>query len=150
MTRTWYRDDGYEITTDRTRIDLDAVHGFLATAYWSENVPRAVVEKGIAGALCFSILAPDGAQAGFGRIVTDYATFAYFTDIFVLDAHRGRGLSKWMVRLMVDHPDLRGLRRWMLGTRDAHGLYAQFGFENVPADRMMSRSGLPEGRYPSP
>ena len=149
MSETWRRPDGYEISTDKARIDLDMVHGFLAASYWSPNVPRAVVQKAIAGSFCFSLFAPGGAQIGLGRVITDFATMAYLGDIFVLDTHQGRGLGKWMVTLMLDHPDLQGLRRWLLGTRDAHAMYRPFGFEDVPAGRMMGRSGLPEGRYPS-
>ena len=149
MTETWRRADGYEISTDKARIDLDVVHGFLTRVYWSENVPREVVCRSISGAFCFSVFDPAGAQVGFGRVITDFATFAYLSDIFVLEAHRGKGLAKWMVGLMLDHPQLQGLRRWLLGTRDAQALYKLFGFEDVPAGRMMGRPGLPEGRYPS-
>ena len=149
MTDTWRRADGYVISTDKARIDLDLVHGFLKAAYWSENVPLDVVRRSIAGSFCFSAFDPDGAQAGFGRVITDFATFAYLSDISVLEAYRGKGLAKWMVTLMLDHPDLQGLRRWMLGTRDAQALYRGFGFEDLPAGRMMGRRGLPEGRYPS-
>ena len=149
MTETWRRADGYEVSTDKVRIDLDIVHGFLESAYWSENVPRDVVARSIAGAFCFGVFDPAGAQVGFGRVITDFATFAYLSDIFVLETHRGKGLARWMVGLMLDHRELQGLRRWLLGTRDAQALYARFGFEDVPAGRMMGRRGLPEGRYPS-
>ena len=147
MTETWRRADGYEISTDKGRIDLDVVHGFLTRIYWSENVPRDVVSRSISGAFCFSVFDPAGAQAGFGRVITDFATFAYLSDIFVLEAHRGKGLATWMVGLMLDHPQLQGLRRWLLGTRDAQALYSQFGFEDVPAGRLMGRRGLPDGGY---
>src|SRR5436190_21298615 len=123
MTDSWRRADGYEISTDKARIDVDFVHGFLKAAYWSENVPRAVVDKSIAGSFCFSAFDPAGAQIGFGRVISDFATMAYLSDIFVLETHRGKGVGKWMVKLMLDHPDLQGLRRWLLGTRDAHAMY---------------------------
>ena len=149
MTDTWRRADGYEISTDKARIDLGVVHGYLRAIYWSKDVPLDIVRRSIDGSICFSVFDPAGAQVGFGRVITDAATCAYLSDVFVLEAHRGKGLAKWMVGLMLEHPDLQGLRRWLLGTRDAQSLYRQFGFEAVPAGKMMERSGLPEGRYPS-
>jgi len=118
---------GYEISCDPARLDVGLIHGWLAQSYWSPGVPRAIVEKAIANSICFGIYAPGG-QVGFGRVVTDRATFAYLADVFVLDAHRGVGLSKQLMAAVVAHPELQGLRRFMLATRDAHGLYAQFGF----------------------
>ena len=120
--------DGYLVTTDPARVDLDAVHAELTRSYWSPGIPKAVVAKGIANSLPFSLLAPDGAQAGFARVVTDRATYAYLADVYVAEAHRGRGLGVWLVRCVVEHPDLQGVRRFALATRDAHGLYARFGF----------------------
>jgi GNAT superfamily N-acetyltransferase len=119
---------GYEISTDPARLDLDVIHAFLRTAYWSPEVPRDVVERSLAGSLCFGLYAPGGAQAGFARAVTDRATFAWIADVFVLPEHRGRGLATWLMRTVVEHPQLRGLRRTVLATRDAHGLYAELGF----------------------
>lgn len=124
---------GYAITTDPARVDLDAVHAFLTTAYWSRGVSREVVERSIAHSLPFSLVAPDGSQAGFARAITDRATYAYLADVYVEAEHRGRGLGTWLVRTIVEHPDLQGLRRWALATADAHGLYARFGFG--PAER---------------
>ena len=119
---------GFEITTDRERIDVAAVHAFLTRSYWSPGVARDVIERAIANSLAFGLLAPDGAQAGFARAVTDRATYAYLADVYVLEEHRGRGLGVWLVRTVMEHPDLQGLRRWALATADAHGLYARFGF----------------------
>ena len=147
---TWRREDGFEVSTDKARIDLEVVHGFLGRIYWAENIPREVMARAIDGAMCFSIFDPVGAQVGFGRVITDRATFAWLSDIFVVENHRGRGLAKWMVGLMLEHPDLQGLRRWLLGTRDAQELYRSFGFNEVPTGNLMSRSGLPDGRYPVP
>jgi GNAT superfamily N-acetyltransferase len=115
------------ISTDPARLDIDAIHGFLRRAYWSENIPRAVVEKAVAHSLCFGVYAGDQ-LAGFARVVSDYATFAYICDVFVLEEHRGQGMAA-----ILAHPELQGLRRWMLVTRDAHGLYRQQGFQ--PARR---------------
>lgn len=122
------REDGYVVTDDPARIDVAAVHAELTLSYWSPGIPREVVERAIAGSLPFSLLAPDGTQAGFARVVTDRATYAYLADVYVDERHRGRGLGTWLVRCVVEHPDLQGLRRFALATKDAHGLYARFGF----------------------
>ena len=124
--------NGYEISTDPARLDLDVIHGYLRGAYWSPGVPRDVVERSIARSLCFGLYAPDGAQAGFARVVTDGATFAWIADVFVLEPHRGRGLGVWLMETLLAHPDLQGLRRTVLATNDAHGLYERFGFEPLP------------------
>ena len=119
--------DGCLISTDPTRLNLDVVHGFLSRAYWSKNIPRSIVERAVRNSLCFGVYA-GGQQVGFARVITDRATFAYIADVFILETHRGRGFSKFMMRAIKAHPDLQGLRRWSLATRDAHGLYSQFGF----------------------
>ncbi|MBL9096991.1 MAG: GNAT family N-acetyltransferase [Alphaproteobacteria bacterium] len=130
----------FEISTDRARLDVALIHRWLSEeSYWAKGVPRDVVERSIANALCFGIYGTNNAQVGFARVITDKATFAYLGDVFVLEAHRGRGLSKRLMQTIIDHPDLQGLRRWMLATRDAHGLYAQFGFGPVVAERLMER-----------
>lgn len=122
----WHK-DGFLISTDPARIDIEAVHNFLTNSYWAAGVPIDVVRRSIEHAMCFGIY-KDDKQAGFARVITDYATFAYIGDVFVLDEHRGLGLSKWLMRVILGHPDLRGFRVWVLVTRDAHGLYSQFGF----------------------
>jgi GNAT superfamily N-acetyltransferase len=123
--------DGYTISTDRARLDVDVIHRFLSTeAYWSPGVAREVVERSIEGSMPFGIYRGDE-QVGFARVVTDKATFAWLADVFVLSEHRGRGLSKLLVKTILEHPDLRGLRRWMLGTADAHELYRRFGFSEL-------------------
>ncbi|MFA9272010.1 MAG: GNAT family N-acetyltransferase [Baekduiaceae bacterium] len=141
--------DGYEISTARERLDLDAIHAFLSTdAYWSPGVPRDVVERAIAHSIPFGLYAPGGAQAGFARVVTDRAVFAYIADVFVLPEHRGRGLGVRLVETILAHPDLQGLRRIELQTLDAHGLYAQCGFSPAgdPA-RIMEIVRRPEDLY---
>jgi GNAT superfamily N-acetyltransferase len=121
--------DGYELATDYARLDLRAVHAYLTRSYWSPQIPLEIVERAARNSLCFGVYeSTSGAQVGFTRVVTDYATFAYLCDVYVLEEHRGRGLSKWMMRVVMSHPALAGARRAMLATRDAHGLYAQFGF----------------------
>ena len=119
--------DGYVISTDPARLDLDVIHGFLSEAYWCEGIPSQTLERGIRNSLCFGVYA-DGRQVGFARVITDRATFAYLADVFIVESHRGRGLSKWMMEVIMAHPDLQGLRRWSLGTRDAHSLYRRYGF----------------------
>lgn len=128
-----------QVTTDPARIDRELVYRFLSEAYWSTGIPREVFERSLAGALCFSLLDGD-AQVGFARVVTDRATFAYLADVFVLETHRGRGLGKLLLEAIVGHPELQGLRRWVLATRDAHGLYLKYGFTPLhQSDRFMER-----------
>ncbi|HEY0159208.1 MAG TPA: GNAT family N-acetyltransferase [Thermoanaerobaculia bacterium] len=121
-----------EVSCDRARIDVALVHRYLSEeSYWAKGITREVVERSIAHSLPFGAF--DGeAQVGFARVITDYATFGYLADVFVLPSHRGRGVSKALMAAIVAHPGLQGLRRWHLVTRDAQGLYAQFGF--VPLD----------------
>jgi GNAT superfamily N-acetyltransferase len=123
---------GFEISSDPSRLDLDVIHGFLSTSYWAQGRTRETVDRALRNSICVGAYR-QGRQAGFGRIVTDRAVFAYLADIFVLPEYRGQGLGKTLVRAMLDHPDIRGLPAVLLRTRDAHGLYAQFGFE--PAAR---------------
>lgn len=127
----------YEITTDPTRFDIDAIHAFLSRSYWSPGVPKAIVERAIAHSLCFGVL-HGKEQVGFARVITDRATFAYLADVYVLEAHRGKGLSRRLMEAVMRHADLQGLRRMLLVTRDAHGLYAGYGFKPLAVpDRMM-------------
>ena len=116
------------ISTERARLDLDLIHGFLTNCYWAKGIPREVVARSIEHALCFGIYDGTSAQVGFARVVSDFATVAYLGDVFVLESHRGRGLSKWMMECIQQHPALQNLRRWILLTRDAHELYRKFGF----------------------
>ena len=143
MERT--RDDGYMVSTDPGRLDLDVVHRYLSEeAYWSPGVPRDVVERAVEHSICFGLYAPDGDQAGFARVVTDRATFGFLADVFVLDAHRGRGRGVFLVATALDHPELHGLRRILLATEDAHGLYARFGFDGLAhPERWMQRGVEP-------
>ncbi|MHB1303648.1 MAG: GNAT family N-acetyltransferase [Acidiphilium sp.] len=121
----------YEISTDTHRLDLEVIHNFLAVeSYWSPGIPRSIVERAVRNSLCFGVY-HGSAQVGFGRVVTDKSTFALLADVFILRAHRGKGLSKWLMRCIVEHEDLQGLRRLLLLTSDAHGLYRQFGFEQL-------------------
>jgi len=147
----------YLISTDPARLDLDVIHGFLTNCYWAKGIPREVLARSIEHSLCFGVyddsigfprLAKDarrGApQVGFARVVSDFATVAYLGDVFLLESHRGRGLSKWLIECIMRHPALQGLRRWILLTRDAHGLYAQFGFTPVRAPERYMELHRPE------
>lgn len=127
MPHEWRR-DAYTLTDDPARMDLDAVYAMLTSSYWASEIPKDVVARSIAGSVSFGLF-HDGAQVGFARVVTDKATFAYLADVFIQPEHRGQGLSKWMMETILAHPELQGLRRWLLATHDAHGLYRQFGFK---------------------
>jgi len=129
----------FEISTDPARIELATVHEFLTNSYWAKGIPVETVRRSIENSLSFGIY-QDRRQVGFARVVSDLATFAYLADVFVLEAYRGRGLSKWLMECIVGHPDLQGLRRWMLVTRDAHSLYRQHGFTELKApERWMEK-----------
>ena len=132
--------DDYLISTDPGRLDTGVIHGFLRESYWAEGIPREVVERAIENSLCFGAYYRNE-QIGFARVVSDYSTFAYIADVFVLAPWRGRGISKALMAEVIHHPDLQGLRRWLLGTKDAHGLYQRFGF-TAPRfpDRQMERA----------
>jgi GNAT superfamily N-acetyltransferase len=138
MAEEW-RQGEYLITTDPARMDLDVIHGFLTASYWAAGIPRETVARSIAHSLPFGLFA-GVRQIGFARVITDHTTFAYIADVFVLEAYRRRGLAHWLMRSIVEHPDLQGLRRWVLATRDAHALYASVGFTPFSApERWMER-----------
>jgi GNAT superfamily N-acetyltransferase len=121
--------DGFTISTDKARLDRDLIYRFLSEeSYWSKGTTRSFFERALAGCLCFGLYDETGAQIGFARVGTDYATLAWLSDVFVLPAYRGRGLSHFIVQSVMAHPQLQGLRRWMLATSDAHGLYRKYGF----------------------
>jgi GNAT superfamily N-acetyltransferase len=136
----WQKNE-FTIDTDRERLQFDVIFRFLIEeSYWSQNRTREQTERAIKNSLCFGVYEGER-QVGFARIVSDLATFAYVGDVFILEGFRGRGLSKWLMQTIIDHPDLQGLRRWILATRDAHELYRQFGFDELKApDRWMERA----------
>jgi uncharacterized protein (DUF952 family) len=138
----------YTVSTDRTRIDVNTVYEFLSReAYWSTGIPRDVMETALRNSLCFGLYTPAGDLAGFCRVVTDYATYGYLADVFVLREHRGLGLGLWLVQCVVDHPGLAGLRSWQLGTRDAHGIYERLGWKAADPGRWMARTVAPSDIY---
>src|SRR5262249_35923033 len=130
-----WRRGAYAISTDRARIDVAAVHRFLAGSYWAEGIPLEVVARSIENSLAYGIYDESGRQVGFARVITHRARFAYLADLFVDEAHRGRGLATWLMECVVRTPELRGLRRWLLVTRDAHALYEKFGFRPLEDPR---------------
>jgi GNAT superfamily N-acetyltransferase len=130
---TEYRRGEFLISTSRERLSLNLIHGFLTNCYWAKGIPREVVVRSIEHALCFGIYDGAGAQVGFARVISDFATIAYVGDVFVLETHRGQGLAKWLMQCITQYPALQGLRRWILTTRDAHELYSQVGFTPVKA-----------------
>jgi len=131
------------ISTDRAKLDLDVIHRFLTRSYWSEGIPRETIARAIENSLCFGVY--NGAeQVGFARVISDFATYAYLADVFILEPYRERGLGKELVATVMAHPELQGLRRWSLGTRDAHGLYAQFGFTALENPSRMMEIANPE------
>lgn len=131
---------GYHISDDPSRIDRAAVKEFLARSYWASDRPQAIIERSLKNSLCIGVYTKEGQQVGLARVISDYATFAYLCDVYVLEAHRGRGLAKAMMHFIDAHPNLQNLRRFQLVTQDAHGLYGQFGFKALNnVDRHMER-----------
>jgi len=135
----WHKGE-YTISTDRGRVDLAVVHRYISEeSYWGKGRSAEVVRRSIENSLPFGVYR-GAEQAGFARVVTDYATFAWVADVFILEAHRGRGLSKWLMETIISHPELQGFRRWVLATKDAHELYRRFGFQELRRpERWMER-----------
>ena len=138
MSIEWKRGE-YTISSDPKRLDLELVHGFLTTSYWAQGISEELVRRSVEHSLCFGVY-HEQTQVGFARVITDRATFAYLADVFIVDQHRGRGLGKWLVETIVTHPELSGLRRWILVTCDAHDLYRKCGFMTLRnPERFMER-----------
>lgn len=143
MSHGEWRRGGYVVSADRSRLDLGVVHGYLEGSYWAAGVPLETVRISVENSLVFGMYRGDE-QVGFARAITDRATFAYLSDVFVLEEHRGQGLGAWLVETVLSHPDLRGLRRWMLSTRDAHELYRRHGFAGLGSPEiLMEKKGAP-------
>jgi GNAT superfamily N-acetyltransferase len=126
MNGEWSKGD-FRISTDKSRLDLGVIHGYLDRSYWAAGRTRETISRSIENSLAFGVYAGDR-QVGFARVITDYATFAWVADVFILEEYQGRGLGKWLMETMLTHPQLQAFRRWVLATKDAHGLYEQFGF----------------------
>jgi len=126
-------DKDYKISANFADMDVDVIHGFISDSYWAKGIPMATLQRALENSLCFGVFTQAGEQVGFARMITDKATFAYLSDVFVLESHQGKGLSKLLMAAILDHPDLQGLRRMVLATSDAHGLYQKFGFTALAA-----------------
>lgn len=138
----WKR-DSFTISTEKAKLDREAIHAFLTESYWARGIPRETVDRSIENSLCFGLY--DGDRlVGFARVISDRATFGYLADVFVLESHRGRGLATWFMETVMSHPDLRGIRRWMLVTRDAHGLYRKVGFTDLSHPARIMEKLLPD------
>jgi len=134
-----YSKADFVISTNPARLDLEVIFGYLSSSYWAANRPKEVVARSLKHSLCFGVYEGER-QVGFTRVITDYATYAYLCDVFVLEEYRGKGLGKWLISVVTEHPELQGLRRWSLATRDAHGLYSQVGFTELKApERWMEK-----------
>ncbi|UMG93952.1 GNAT family N-acetyltransferase [Nocardioides sp. TF02-7] len=132
------------MSTDPADLDIDTVHANLTRSYWAAGITRDVVERSIRGSLCFGLYDDTGRQVGFARVVTDRATFAYLADVFVVEELRGRGLGAWLVEVVAAHPAVAGVRRFLLATEDAHGLYARFGFTPLDAPERFMQIHRPD------
>lgn len=125
----------YLLTTDKAKMDIDLIHQYLSEdSYWAQNISREIVQRSVEHSFCFAVLLSNN-QVGFARLITDYATFAYLADVFVLPEHRGKGLAKKLLQFIHTNPEVQGLRRWLLGTKDAHKLYAQFGWSPITEEQ---------------
>ena len=133
----------YFISTDKAKINIELVHQYLCNeSYWAKNIPLDIIKKGIENSVCFSVFYKEE-QVGFARVITDKATFGYLADVFIVEAHRGKGLSKWLMQTILDNEELQGFRSWMLGTKDAHSLYEKFGFTLTSnTTRIMRKQGI--------
>lgn len=136
--------DKYRISDQTCDMDIDAIHGFLSQSYWAAGISRSLVKRALDNSLCFGIFDGEGKQVAFARAITDCATFAYLSDVFVVETHRGQGLAKWLLQTMASHPSLQGLRRTMLATEDAHGLYRRFGFTPIQKPDMFMQQWNPD------
>lgn len=135
---------GFVISSDVNDMDLALIHRVLSDTYWARGIPMDTVHKAINNSLCFGIFTTGGAQVGFARVISDFATFAYLADVFIVEDFRGRGLSKWLIETIVADPQLQGLRRFVLATRDAHGLYKQFGFKPLADPQLFMEVWTPD------
>ncbi|WP_038142224.1 GNAT family N-acetyltransferase [Vibrio nigripulchritudo] len=135
---------GYKVSTNNEDFDFEFIYKFISQSYWASEIPRETLKKAIANSFCFGVFTDTGNQVGFARLITDRATFAYLADVFIEDRYRGKGLSKLLIQTIVEHSDVKGLRRMVLATRDAHGLYSQFGFRPVENPEILMQIWKPD------
>jgi len=136
--------EGYRISSDQSELDIESIHEFLSTSYWAEGIPMETLNRAISNSLSFGVFSKEKRQAGFARVITDSATYAYLADVYILEDHRGKGLSKWLMHEIMSHPDLQGLRRMTLATADAHGLYEKYGFSELAKPEVFMENWNPE------
>jgi len=134
----------YRISSNKDEMDFDAIHNYISTTYWASGIPNDTFKKALENSLCFGVFSAEGKQIGFARMITDQATFAYLADVFIDEAHRGKGLSKWLMQEIHNHPSVQGLRRILLATRDAHSLYEQFGYTALDSPSMFMQKWNPD------
>lgn len=135
---------GYQISSQLEDMNLSVIHGYISTSYWAKNIPIETLKTALNNSLCFGVFTHSGEQVAFARMITDSATFAYLADVFVLPEHRGKGLSKWLMAEIINHPNLQGIRRMVLATRDAHELYKQFGFKALASPEIFMEINQPD------
>ena len=147
---TWHQ-NGFIVSDEKNYLNAEYIHDYLSNkSYWAENIPFEIVRRSIEGSFCFGVYykemqaLPNGKQVGFARVITDNATFGYLADVFIDEDYRGRGLGKWLMETIMSHPELQGFRGWMLATRDAHSLYAKFGFEPLEQSQRIMRKHNPD------
>lgn len=131
----------FSISTDKSKLDISMIHDFLRSSYWAENISKATVENSIKNSLCFGIYKANK-QVGFAKVISDYATSALLRDVFILEPYRGQGLGKWLIKYILEYPELLDVQKWLLGTKDAHGLYRRFGFQVPEPETIMVRLNL--------
>jgi len=136
--------EGYRISSDQSELDIESIHEFLSTSYWAEGIPMETLNRAISNSLSFGVFSKEKRQVGFARVITDSATYAYLADVYILEDHRGKGLSKLLMHEIMSHPDLQGLRRMTLATADAHGLYEKYGFSELAKPEVFMENWNPE------
>lgn len=135
---------GFKISTNNKDFDFEVIYKFISQSYWAAGIPRKTLEKAVSNSFCFGIFDEDKNQVGFARLITDKATFAYLADVFIVKSHQGKGLGRWLIKTIISHPEIHGLRRIMLATRDAHDLYSKYGFKPIEKPEMLMQIWEPE------
>jgi len=136
--------ENYRISTNQSELDIKSIHDFISKSYWAEGIPIETLDRAIKNSLCFGVFNKENEQVGFARMITDLATYAYLADVYILEGHRGKGLSKWLMAEIMSHSNLQGLRRMTLATADAHGLYKKYGFSELTNPEVFMENWKPE------
>lgn len=136
--------EGYRIRSNKSDMNIESIHEFITKSYWAKGIPIDILKRAISNSLCFGVFSKEEEQVGFARMITDSATYAYLADVYILEDHRGKGLSKWLMQEIMSHSDLQGLRRMTLATADAHGLYEQYGFTELAKPEVFMENWNPE------